>query len=93
MTQNPTTNTEAGAVTDVAAIAARLTKAQRAALCDCPGNPEYCRGAPGTMAVLQASGLVEYFNPFASNGKRSGPLTSLGRSVKAHLTDQEGQSQ
>ena len=82
---NPTTNTEAGAVADVAAIARRLTKAQRAAVQDCPGNPDYCRGAPGSMSALKDKALIQYFNAFASNGKRSGLLTPLGLAVRQHL--------
>ena len=83
----PPTNTE-GAVTDVAAIVAKLTKAQRAAVQDCPGNPDYCRGAPGSMSVLRDRALIRYFNAFATNGKRSGLLTPLGIAVRNHLASQ-----
>ena len=85
MTQNPTTNTEAGAFADVAA---KLTKGERETLyagCDVPRtNDEYsadCICGGRCVAALIDKGLAQRRGRYP-NGT---VLTPLGLAVRQHL--------
>lgn len=73
---NPTTNTEAGAVADVAA---ELTEAQRAQIVAQPR-----RIAPERARTLPA-GLAEFAGYTAPRWKTRWRLTPLGIAVRQHL--------
>lgn len=82
MTRNPTTNTE-GAVTDVAAIARGLTKAQRDSLIHAK--------AYGFSQKLRAFGcgpVVKNLAKFGCVDSIWGHVTPLGLAVRNHLTEQ-----
>jgi hypothetical protein len=73
MTQNPTTNTEAVAVADVAGIAASLTDKQRAVIF-----------APEGYQTVSAEDVYELL----ASGVYEARITPLGLLVKAHLSEQ-----
>lgn len=77
---NPTTNTEAGAVADVAAIASGLTKAQRRELLHAPST---CVQGFAPVGRLHAEGLVTI--TFAMNSRWRYAPTDLGLAVRQHL--------
>ncbi|PTQ64469.1 hypothetical protein C8J45_103319 [Sphingomonas sp. PP-CE-3G-477] len=83
MTQNPTTNTEAGAVADVAA---KLTEAQRNALlygeCAKPNGPYDC--ICGVDFETLSSDLV-CIRSRLEGGDGAVVLTPLGIAVRQHL--------
>jgi hypothetical protein len=70
---NPTTNTEAGAVADVAGIAASLTDKQRAVIF-----------APEGYQTVSAEDVYELL----ASGVYEARITPLGLLVKAHLSEQ-----
>ncbi|MBC3943344.1 hypothetical protein [Sphingomonas albertensis] len=92
MTQNPTTNTEAGSVADVAA---KLTEAQRAVVLgaiETPDGPHRdtrwrCQNAGRVKKRLLDLGLVYLVIPMFSwrSDVRDVILTPLGLAVRQHL--------
>jgi hypothetical protein len=82
---NPTTNTEAGAVAD---MAGKLTEAQRKAILAARQGAREKQpwinigmARVTTVSALREAGIVDYHEPPAR-------LTPLGLAVRAHLSEQ-----
>ena len=77
---NPTTNTEAGAVADVAA---KLTEAQRAAIETLSRIPKSSKASVSSLLALCRKDLAK--NGLSSLSKNTWSLTLLGLAVRQHL--------
>jgi hypothetical protein len=101
---NPTTNTEAGAVADVAGVAASLTDAQRAIIPhmsdgelvypltqlveELPDNIRLYREAVAGLRLMQLAAHGTLMNDEGQMRGSGTWLTPLGLLVKAHLSEQ-----
>ena len=82
---NPTTNTEAGAVADVAAIARGLTKAQREWLTVKAVKWSFYHGDKGQWAAFGPSRTLKALADRSLVNFRTGRLLPLGLAVRQHL--------
>lgn len=76
--------------TEIARVAAGLTRAQREAVYPGPGNPSHARGLLSSMRKLEALGFVVGINPFSNNGHRGALLTERGLVLRDILREKSG---